>query len=1091
MNLKLESMKRTQYIFAVLFLLMFSAGPLNAASPFSGGSGTKTDPYRISNQADWNSLADFYISYLGEYFVLTADISVDRMIGVNTSSSFSGFFDGGGHTITVNYNTSEPYVAPFRYVENATIQNLHVEGTITTSAKYAGGIVGHLYTKKHKNSYLTLCSSSVTINSSVNGDGSHGGLVGHMEGTDAYAKVYITDCFFDGKFLGPDTDSWGGLVGWKGNDFVLTFEKCLFDPSQVNVKAGGIVNLYRCNYIDDNNVIYRAGVYWREKESYSADELVNRIGSNWDTDGNKILLVLEPKASYSGSGTSANPYVIASAANWNYLVQKVSEGNTFIGKYFVLTNDIKVHRMLGTGSSKFFGGNFNGQGHTLTIRYAQESGYCAPFRYIHDAYIQNLHVAGSIYAVSKNAGGIAGHVQGANSIVRCRSSVAITHTNDGDGSSGGLVGEIVSGGTDLYFVDCLFDGKLLGSKTKCWGGFGGWKEDGPDVYFTNCLFNPSELNVKSGDNETLVRNDQGSRVHITNSYYAKDLGNAQGSNGKSMTEDQLATALGTQWELEDQCARPKMTDAPMPLSGDGSAGNPYLIASTANWDYLVSHYSSSSATYNGKFFKLVADISIEKMLGNDTNPFNGTFDGNGKTLILALSSDSHTDYLAPFPYLNGATIKNLRLTGSITTAGEHPASVASYVNGTCNILNCYSAVAITASRSDLIEAGAFVARVPASQRLDITGCAFAGSIEYTAEGGKEGGSFVGRKDNSGVVNIYDCVYAPSVIVHTVGPKNTVENQCHKIFVSGYAAADNLSRCYYNKVIADAALFDVEGRCMYTVTGAEHMSVAMNGTTSVSYNVSGITAYNSGDTKHPGLVFDGVIYGGAGETLPLLLTHEGGKVESYRAKDEKGTLTGTAVTGTNDAYTLLLVESDAVIEALGVIVLDETVDNSTEITTAADGHPRTISLLRTLVGGEWNSFCVPFDVSAEMIASVFGQGTQVKVLVYSSMDGDGLTVGFSDASSIEAGKPYLIMPSSDTQNPLFENVYLSTATTTASTTVADFVPVIKPKTDFTARDKTVLFFAGDGTLSFPSEDGTLYGFRAYIQLKGAAVPDPEP
>lgn len=66
------------------------------------------------------------------------------------------------------------------------------------------------------------------------------------------------------------------------------------------------------------------------------------------------------------------------------------------------------------------------------------------------------------------------------------------------------------------------------------------------------------------------------------------------------------------------------------------------------------------------------------------------------------------------------------------------------------------------------------------------------------------------------------------------------------------------------------------------------------------------------------------------------------------------------------------------------------------------------------------------------------------------------------------------------------MYLSTSTTTVTTGVADFIPVINPKTDFTARDKTVLFFAGDGTVSFPLEDGTMYGFRAYIQLKGAAA-----
>ena len=61
------------------------------------------------------------------------------------------------------------------------------------------------------------------------------------------------------------------------------------------------------------------------------------------------------------------------------------------------------------------------------------------------------------------------------------------------------------------------------------------------------------------------------------------------------------------------------------------------------------------------------------------------------------------------------------------------------------------------------------------------------------------------------------------------------------------------------------------------------------------------------------------------------------------------------------------------------------------------------------------------------------------------------------------------------------------------TAADFVPVFgqtdaggKSDTALSGSDETVLFIAGDGTLSYPEAGGALKAFRAYIQLKGAAA-----
>lgn len=65
----------------------------------------------------------------------------------------------------------------------------------------------------------------------------------------------------------------------------------------------------------------------------------------------------------------------------------------------------------------------------------------------------------------------------------------------------------------------------------------------------------------------------------------------------------------------------------------------------------------------------------------------------------------------------------------------------------------------------------------------------------------------------------------------------------------------------------------------------------------------------------------------------------------------------------------------------------------------------ITLNRTLVADKWNTLCVPFAISEEEIKANFGEGTLVEKL--EAVNGN--TVNFANATSIEAGVPYLIKP----------------------------------------------------------------------------------
>lgn len=162
-----------------------------------------------------------------------------------------------------------------------------------------------------------------------------------------------------------------------------------------------------------------------------------------------------------------------------------------------------------------------------------------------------------------------------------------------------------------------------------------------------------------------------------------------------------------------------------------------------------------------------------------------------------------------------------------------------------------------------------------------------------------------------------------------------------------------------------------------------------------------------------------------------------------------------------------------------LTLADNVNNGSTL-ASFNGINADVTLKRTLQTGGWNTFCAPFSIATP-------SGWTVKELTSSSfVSSTGkLTLNFGDASSIVAGKPYLVKVAASVVNPTFEGVTIANGTTTTETTYADFVPVMNP-TPLTAYDKTVLFVSGGNKLTYPSKTSNINGFRAYFHLKGDAV-----
>ena len=86
--------------------------------------------------------------------------------------------------------------------------------------------------------------------------------------------------------------------------------------------------------------------------------------------------------------------------------------------------------------------------------------------------------------------------------------------------------------------------------------------------------------------------------------------------------------------------------------------------------------------------------------------------------------------------------------------------------------------------------------------------------------------------------------------------------------------------------------------------------------------------------------------------------------------------------------------------------------------AAFGQEK-VQLTRTLKGGRWNGFSVPFGFT---VAGSPLEGASVKQF----SNANGNEISFTDATSIVAGVPYIVKPTADVVNPQFRGVTMTNA-----------------------------------------------------------------
>ena len=199
-------------------------------------SNTKTyTVYNADGLLAWNEAAQKDRSI---NCTLNADIDLTGKdwtpIGTNFDNSYTGTFDGGGHTIMgLTVTTNDEYVGLFgRLGEAGTVKNVVMEGVQITSnhvPSYAGGVAGF-----SRGGTIENCS----VSGSVSGTQCAGGVVGSQWGasiTGCSSSATVKGMVYVGGVAG-DTNAGATMAACYATGNV-TIE---IDPRQ-NISGGGLV----------------------------------------------------------------------------------------------------------------------------------------------------------------------------------------------------------------------------------------------------------------------------------------------------------------------------------------------------------------------------------------------------------------------------------------------------------------------------------------------------------------------------------------------------------------------------------------------------------------------------------------------------------------------------------------------------------------------------------------------------------------------------------------------------------------------------------------------------------------------------------
>ncbi len=340
-------------------------------------------------------------------------------------------------------------------------------------------------------------------------------------------------------------------------------------------------------------------------------------------------------------------YEISNVAQLTWFAEQVNGGERFADKTFVLTDDIDLASVenwkpIGHADSYYninFTGTFDGQGHTIKNLTSNQNNRAGLFGSLCKGTIKNVnfenvnltsnHYAGAVVAwIEKGAQDIIienCHVDGIN--INCTPELLENGSYDNGDKVGGIAGFVYKG----TVKDC----SVTNANITAYRDLGGIVGYSNGATITGNTISESVIN----QNNT---NAYKTTIITTASAIVGNTGNADNTVGNNVTVNFSVTV--------------------------DAEGN-YLIndASGLTWlAYMVNNGIETKATgFEKMTIKLNSDVDLKDYenwtpIGNSTNKFEGTFDGQNHT-IYNLNITGNTSNVGLFGYTVKGEIKNLTM----------------------------------------------------------------------------------------------------------------------------------------------------------------------------------------------------------------------------------------------------------------------------------------------------------------------------------------------------------------------------------------------------------------------------------------------
>lgn len=162
----------------------------------------------------------------------------------------------------------------------------------------------------------------------------------------------------------------------------------------------------------------------------------------------------------------------------------------------------------------------------------------------------------------------------------------------------------------------------------------------------------------------------------------------------------------------------------------------------------------------------------------------------------------------------------------------------------------------------------------------------------------------------------------------------------------------------------------------------------------------------------------------------------------------------------------------------------------------DGQPVDVEVIRSLTPNMSNTLTLPFDVEEGEMADIFGDGYELWQLDEANtgsidVEAQAFDVNLVEATSIEAGVPYLITPTQPVNNMHFYDRVIKKSSNDecvagTSTDLVQFCGLLDKK-HLTAGDKSCLFLYPNNTLVWSAENdnSSMNSLRAYFKVNATS------